>query len=181
MNISNDKEAYLLSKIIGELDSEKAGTDFLRKYWITCGKLKYTQKLLGSSFSFEEKETHYVLNVEGLCERLITVLNAFLRAPYCFKTEMGGQVDVSVKQISAELIIQFEKLQTLNLDYGWRKLVEDLSITVCQIESIISRLMVMHSTGKSVNFYTNTRPEDFLNAKYINFKSANNRFFLQKS
>ena len=61
MDISNDKEAYLLSKIMGEVDSEKNGTDFLRQYWILSGKLKYTPNLLGEAFTFDENEIQYLI------------------------------------------------------------------------------------------------------------------------
>jgi len=180
MDISNDKEAYLLSKILGELDSENAGTDFLRKYWIMSGKLKYTQKLLGETFSFAEDETQYLLNVENLCQRLMLTLNAFLREPYCSDTQVEIEIEPTVQQVSAELIIEFENLQTMSLDYGWKMLVELFSKIVCQIESIISRLMAMQASGKHVCFYTNARAEHFLSASQIDFRHQSDRYFIPK-
>lgn len=180
MDISNDKEAYLLSKILGEIDSEKSGTDFLRKYWMMSGKLKYTQKFLGEVFAFDEDEIQYLITVENLCDRLVSTLNAFLREPYCIAHEVELEIDSSVQQVSSELIIEFENLQNISLDYGWKKLVEDLSKTVFQIESIISRLMVMHTTGKRVCFYSNVTAESFLNAAQIDFQNKNDKYFIPK-
>lgn len=178
MDITNDKEAYLLSKIVGELDSENAGTDFLAQYWIMSGKLKYAPNLLGESFSFNEDETQYLLNVENLCERLIVTLNAFLREPYCSVNVSDVEVDPAAQQLSQELIIQLENLQDINLNYGWKNLVETYSKIVSQIESIVSRLMVMHTTGKQVCFNSNAKAEDFLNANQIDFHHANDKYFL---
>ena len=180
MDISNDKEAYLLSKIMGEVDSEKNGTDFLRQYWILSGKLKYTPNLLGEVFTFDENEIQYLITAENLCERLVSTLTAFLREPYCTSRERDVEIDPSVQQVSSELIVEFENLQNVCLDYGWKKLIEDFSKTVFQIESIISRLMAMHTTGKQVCFYTNVSAESFLNAAQIDFRNENDKYFIPK-
>ena len=181
MDISNDKEAYLLSKIMGEVDSEKNGTDFLRRYWILCGDLKYTPDLLGEVFAFDENEIQYLITAENLCERLVSILTAFLREPYCTSDECDIEIDPSVQQVSSELIVEFENLQSVSLKYGWKKLIEDFSKTVFQIESIISRLMAMHTTGKRVCFYTNASAECFLNAAQINFRDKNDIYFIPKN
>ncbi|MBQ7761366.1 MAG: hypothetical protein IJ400_04850 [Clostridia bacterium] len=180
MDISNDKEAYLLSKIIGEVDSEKSGTEFLQKYWITSGRLKYTQKLLGEAFSFDEDEIQYLINVEILCDRLVSTLRSFLREPYCRVRRNDVEIDSSVKQASAELIVEFENLQSICLNHDWKGLVENFSRTVFQIEAIISRLMAMHSTGKQVCFYTNVSAEAFLNASQIDLHNENDKYFIPK-
>ena len=179
---SNDKKAYILSKIIGKLDTSEAGTDFLRKYWIKTGKLKYTQKLLGETFSFAEDETQYLLNIEYLCQRLMNALNEFLREPYCFGTQVDIEPDTTVKFISSELITKFESLKKISLNYGWQELYKSFSEAVLYIESTTSRLIAMQKSEKCVCFYTNiTEAEDFLDAKQIDFRQQRGgKYFVMK-
>ena len=163
MDISKDNEAFLLSKILGALDGEKYGADFLCRYWIKSGRLKYLPVLLGEGFDFEFDEIQYVLTVEGLCERLVLALKAFLRAPYCSNSD-----------------IETEKLQEISLRYGWKSLTESFSTVVYKIESLIDRLISMNTTGKKVRFFSNVKAEDFLNANQIDFQNVNDKCFLLK-
>ena len=180
MDISKDNEAFLLSKILGALDGEKYGADFLCRYWIKSGKLKYLPVLLGEGFDFESDEIQYVLTVEGLCERLVLALKAFLRAPYCSNSDIESEIDPIAYQKSSELLVETEKLQEISLRYGWKSLTESFTTVVYKIESLIDRLISMNTTGKKVRFFSNVKAEDFLNANQIDFQNVNDKCFLLK-
>ncbi len=179
MDITKDKDAYLLSKVIGELESEQAGADFLREYWLATGRLRLLEALLGGSFVFSPEEAQYVLCVETLCERLLAALSGFLRPPYC--VEAGAVAcDPQAEPTALELLVELENLQSADLAYGWSSLFERLSKLVSNIEVIIARLTVMHATGKRVGFCTNTAAEDFLQAKQIDFRRQSGKYFIVK-
>lgn len=180
MDISKDKEAFLLSKIVGALDGEKFGTDFLRQYWMTSGRLKYLPLMLGEAFDFESDEMQYVLIVEGLCESLVHVLREFLRKPYCSNGDTETETDPIVYQESSELLVEMEKLQEISLTYGWESFVKSFSMAVYTIKSLIERLMSMNATGKKVRFFSNVKAEDFLRANQIDFQNVNDKCFLLK-
>ena len=181
MDISKDKEAFLLSKIVGALDDEESGTDFLCQYWMTSGKLKYLPLMLGEVFDFKSDETQYVLTIESLCEKLVLVLRTFLRDPYCSNGDMEREIDPIVYQKSSELLVEMEKLQEVSLTYGWKSLVESFSTVVYTIESLIDRLISMNTTGKKVRFFSNVKAEDFLKANQIDFQNVNDKCFLLKN
>ena len=176
MDIAKDREAYILSKLVGEFESEKSGTSFLYQYWLKSGEIKYIQKLLGDNISFNEDETQYVISVENICERLIILLNRFLREPYCVSIDTDVAIDSTVQQYASELIVALESLKDINFSLGWARLVELFSKTVFNIENLTSRLCAINK----VCFYTNTRPEDFLSAGQIDFHNKCGKFFIRK-
>jgi hypothetical protein len=178
MDITKDKDVYLLSKVLGELETEQAGADFLRDYWQATGRLRLVEKLLGGSFAFSPEEAQYVLSVESLCERLVAALNGFLRPPYCGAG--GGACDPQAEPTALELLVALENLQSADIAYGWSSLFERLSAALSNIEVIISRLTVMHSTGKRVSFSTNAVAEDFLQAKQMDFRRQSGKYFILK-
>lgn len=180
MDISKDRDAYLLSKILDKVAPNENGTEFLIKYWIRSGRLKYTQVLLRNKISIREDEIQYLINVENLCEELIKTLRPFVREPYCKDSKHGFVVDSSVQQVSLNLISEFEDLKRLSLRYGWKEFTESFAKAVFQIEAIIARLEAMHSTGRPVCFCTNVSPEAFLNASEINFSEVSNKYFILK-
>lgn len=179
MDITKDKDVYLLSKVLGELESEQAGADFLRDYWLTTGRLRLIEKLLGGSFAFSPEEAQYALSVESLCQRLVAALNGFLRPPYC-AAGSGVACDPQAEPTALELLVELENLQSVDLGYGWSSLFARLSTSVSNIEAIISRLTVMHATGKRVSFCTNAVAEDFLQAKQMDFRRTSGKYFVLK-
>lgn len=178
MDLSYDKEAFLLSRIAGALGED--GNGFLRDYWIKSGRLQYAQILLGSDFSFADDEVQYLLITEDLCERLIRVLDPFLAA-CCGEGNGGGDTDPSTAEASSLLIDALQKLKNVDLRFGWRKMCETFSETVPEIESLVSRLIAMHRSGKTVFFRTNTCAADFLKANQIDFRTQRDKFFLCRS
>ena len=179
MDIAGDKTAYLLSKILGELDSEESGTRFLYQYWQKIGKMRYVQMVLGESASFGEKETHYPIALEGLCERLISTLRLFLKN-VAFSRNDDGEIGQDVTDLSAELISAFEGLGKLSLSsYGWEALVGEFSRKVNQIENMISRLQSKEIALGSL-FETNAEAEDFLRADLLHYNSKSGKYFVRK-
>ena len=177
MDIKKDGEAYLLSKISAKLTSEKDGDEFFKNYLVTAGRLKYTPKLCGEDFTIETEDLPFVFGVEECLERLIRSLDEFLREPYCSKTPAPVIIEPTVKGYSSEFILELTKLKKINLDYGWKNLFENLSVTVSKIEAIIARLVAVQTAGKRVKFFTNACAEDFLAASRIDFYGKAGLYF----
>ena len=179
MDIAGDKTAYLLSKILGELDSEESGTRFLYQYWNKTGKMRYVQMALGEYVSFGEKETHYPIALEGLCERLVSTLKVFLKN-ITYSRDDDGEIGQDAVDLSAELISAFEGLGELSLSsYGWEALIGEFSRKVNQIENMINRLQSKEIAPGSL-FETNAEAEDFLRADFINYNSKSGKYFVRK-
>ncbi len=178
MDISTDQEIYMLAQMAERLDSAGAGAELLKAYWMSIGKIKYTPLLLGSGFTFTSKEIPYLLNVETTCERLLSVLHPFLRSACCAEREGQAELEPIVKQASARLVAEMERLQTVTLHYGWERLVETFASMVFRIEETVTWLMSAHSSGKRVRICTNAMAEDFLRPMQLDFRSRSGKYFL---
>ncbi len=174
MDVSNDKDAYVLASVVSQLENEKEGTALLSRYLLTTGKIENAVKFLGADFKISNNEIQYLLQIENICKILKDSVGAFLQAVY--NKRSFSQDDPTVLNSSLELISLFKQLKGIK-NSGWEEMTRKLLNVVLKIEALTKRLIAMHTSGKKVCFDFNVSAEDFFKADEINFDGNGYKYF----
>ena len=178
MDLKWVREAYILSETAKLFTDDKKDNSFLRDYLVSSGRLEYTTAFVGKNFDISAEELPFVFATEECLKILVEKLNTFLREPYCTKKFSAVLIDSVVSLYQTDLVVELENLKKIEFDRGWKKLYEDLSPAVCKIEGAILRLVAVNASGQNVLFISNTKAEDFLSPKDINFHFMSAKYFV---